>query len=402
MAAIIEKCLHAIRMGILNVVLKFVPSKKPELLIGPGSSLRLAKLIATLGHKHVLLVTDPELVKLQLPNACIEALENLGLEVTIFDRIAPNPTESQINDGISAARQSGCDAVLAFGGGSSMDAAKVIAVGVNYFGAIKDLEGAFKVKQPGLPIFAVPTTAGTGSEVTFAAVVKSDEDLRKYTVADFKLLPRIAALDAQLMVGIPPSITAATGMDVLTHGIEAFVSTRTTPESRDAARLAVKLVFQHLATCCENGSDIDARDAMAYASYNAGVAIAISGVGYVHAFAHQMGGIYDIPHGLANAVILPHVLEHSLDKVMDDLAELGRAAGVVNETDLPEAQAKQFIAAVKTLSARIGIPEKLQGPETEAASRIFAGAQKEAMELFAVPKYMHKSEGEALYRGLIA
>lgn len=398
---ILEKLKHKINMTVLDILTLILKIPTPDMFIGANASLQMCRMIPSHGVKHILLVSDKDLFRLNLMQGCVEALEQAGIKVTTFDNVAPNPTEEQIQNGIDTARRCGCDAVLGFGGGSPMDASKLIACGATNQIKVSQMEGAFKFKNKGLPLFLVPTTAGTGSEITIAGVVTSTKEERKYTVADTKVLPIAAALDHMLMVGIPPHITAETGMDVLTHAIESFISTRASEGSRKAGRIATSLVFKYLERAYQDGSDLEAREAMAYASFQGGASL-IAGAGYVHGIAHQLGGIYHITHGVANAVILPHVLEYSLDKASKPLAELADIIELDTTGKSEMEKARMFIDAVKELSTRLNIPTHFEQIKQEDVSRIYTGAQNESMAIFGVPKFMPRGDGEALIRRLIA
>lgn len=387
---------HRMLMKFYGVAARFMPNPRPMVFAGSGSSVRLCQLIRGYGVDRVLLVTDAALVKFDLHRQIVEHLQRLGVEVRVFDQVEPNPTEQQMNAGIAIAKAFEANAVLAVGGGSPMDAAKIIAAGVTNDMPIARMEGAFKLKKRPLPLFAVPTTAGTGSEVTIAAVVANTEQRRKYTVADTKMVPYATALDPDLMLGLPPHVTAATGMNVLTHAVEAFICTRANESVRINARVAIGLVFKHLRTAYRSGSNVDAREAMAIASYHAGMAISDVAVGYVHAIAHQLGGLYHVPHGLANAVILPHILQFSKDKVITQLAELALLIGAGEETESSIVLAQRFIDEVRLLSRDLDIPGALPVIESKDVRLIVQRAMTEAFTFFAVPKYMNAEEGARL------
>ena len=387
----LNKLRNWLSMRVLNIITRLLKVPAPDMLAGEGSAKQLCRLIAFSGFRNVLIVTDADLVRLNLHKPLLEELERLDVKATVFHGISPNPTEEQMEAGIAAGKQVGCDAVLGLGGGSPMDSAKVVACGITNDKPISAMEGAFKLKEPGLPIYLVPTTAGTGSEVTIASVVTSTREKRKFTVADTKLVASAIALDHTLMLGIPPKITAETGMDVLTHAVEAFISTRADSRTMAASRLAVKLVFDHLKTVYDNGGDLTGREAMAFASYKGGIAIQI-GVGYVHGIAHQLGGRYHITHGLANAVLLPHVLDFSKDKCTARLAELADVAGLETEGKGEAEKADLFIGAVKELSRSLDIPETFEQIQRDDFPKIYAEAQKESISLFGIPKYMTRND----------
>jgi len=281
-----------------------------------------------------------------------------------------------------------------------MDAAKIIAAGALGTLKVPQMKGAFKFKTKPLPLFLVPTTAGTGAETTVGAVVSSKSEDNKYAVIDTKLLPLVIALDHQLMLGIPPKITAETGIDALTHAVESYIGTRATEKTKRASITAIKLVFNYLERAYNNGQDIEAREAMAFAAYQGGVALEAS-AGYVHAIAHQLGARYHLTHGHCNAVIMPHVLEYSLSKASKPLAELANVIGVSSTQKTERENAQLFIDAIKDLNNKLGITQILPGIKTEEIPQLFKKAQEEAMSIYGVVRYMTQSDGEALIHKLI-
>jgi len=395
---------HKARMRGLNVATKVLPFKQPRMMIGPGSIERLADHIATYEFRRLLLVTDKGITGLGLQSDCVARLESHGIEVVVFDEVEPNPTERQIEEGIALATRLGSEAVLGFGGGSAMDAAKVIAAGVTNNKPVAKMEGALKIRKAPLPIFAVPTTSGTGAEVTVAAVVTNEAERRKYAVADQKPVPLAAALDPEITRGLPQAITAATGMDALTHGIESYVSTRATPDSERASKATIRLVFRHLRNAYANGDDLEAREGMALAAFEGGLSFTLVGLGYVHGIAHKLGGLYHVPHGLANAVALPHVMEFSKTACASRYAELARVIGLDDE-GAPASDATladRFIEAVRQLSRDIDIPETLSEIQPGDVPAIATAAIDEVFELHGVPTYMDQQEAERVVRQLCA
>ncbi len=368
--------------------------------MGEAAAGELCDAIAQSGARKVLVVTDAVLKEIGILGLITEALGGAGLAFAIYDGVEPDPTFAQVEAGLALLRDEGCDAVLALGGGSPMDAAKVIAATATNGGDPHKLEGLFKVRKPPVPIFAIPTTAGTGSEVTLAAVVSETDTHVKRFFVDPKILPEMAALDPTLMTGLPPRVTAATGMDALTHAVESFIATTSKPRTEAWATAAVKLIFENLPAAWANGSDLHARKAMALASWYAGLAFTRTNVGYVHAIAHTFGALYGTPHGWANSIALPHVLEFSLPKVVPRLARLGDAIGVEGATE--EAKARAFIGAVRDLKAKVEIPETLEALKSEDLPRIAEQALAEAHMNYPVPRYMQQAECEALLRGMLA
>jgi alcohol dehydrogenase class IV len=291
--------------------------------------------------------------------------------------------------------------VLAVGGGSVIDAAKVIALAATNPKALRDLAGYFRGLHGPLPVYAVPTTAGTGSEVTVAAVISDPDAQRKLVVADTRLVPDMAALDPTLMVGLPPAVTAATGMDALTHAIEAYISQWATPATDRLALAAVGMVFAHLPRACEHGDDLHARERMALASTYAGMAFTRANVGNVHAIAHQLGARYHTPHGLANAIVLPHALRFALEPAAARLAALARRVGVASGDGDDAAQAARFVDAVQALGDRVGIPRTLDALRDDDIAALAQAACREADLNYPVPRVMSRDDCEALLRRVL-
>lgn len=381
-----------------GLVTRFIPIPQPTLLVGPGSSGRLGQSVAGMGHSKILIVTDSIISKLGLLNDLTDALTAGGAEFVVFDEITPDAPIPLIEKGIDFYRANGCDAIVAFGGGSSMDASKAIAVAVANNKPLRQLAGYFKGLRAPVKIYAVPTTAGTGSEVTVAAVISDPEKHRKLVIVDPRMVPKMAALDPTLMTGLPPHITAATGIDALTHAIEAFVGNWTTPYSDGMALSAVGLIFENLRTCYTDGKNLAAREKMALASTYAGFAFTRANVGYVHAIAHQFGGLYHTPHGLANAIMLPLVLKFSAPAITERLALLAVRAKVGAEDEDSDVLAQKFLDAVDQLNADLGIPTTLATLKESDIPALAKAACREAHTGYPVPRYMSQEECEDLIR----
>jgi alcohol dehydrogenase class IV len=371
---------------------------RPVLFVGPGSTARLCQLIAGAGSKRTLIVTDAVLVKLGLVEPVRKVLEAQGVNVTVFDGILPDPTHDVLDRGLVAVRAQGSDSILAIGGGSSIDAAKIIAAMATTGKSSAKLVGMLKVNKPPLPLYAVPTTAGTGSEVTVAAVVTDPVAHVKSIVLDAKLVPLAAALDPEMMRGMPGPITAATGMDALTHAVEAYLNRWPHAETPMFCVSAVKLIFQNLPRAFSNGADLEAREGMALASLYAGLAFTKAYVGYVHAFSHKIGGVYGVPHGLGNAIVLPYVLDFLKDEPYAEarLAELAVAIGAGSASESKSVLAQRFVDRVRELNRTVGIPEKIAPLRAEDVGLIARAAMVEAHRDYPVPKNMSLGEAEAL------
>ena len=386
---------------VMKFALALFDWSEPELLEGPGAVKRLPALIQSKGISKVLVVTDKGLTGLHLLDGMYEKLDEAGVAYVVYDGTQPNPTIDNIEEARALYLDNGCQAVIAFGGGSPMDCAKAAAARVtNPNISVRKMRGLLKVVHKPAILFAVPTTAGTGSETTVAAVVSDPETHEKNAINDPKLRPKYAVLDPELTVGLPPHITSTTGMDALTHAVEAYIGRSNVKSTELYAEKAVKLIFQNLEKAYANGKDIDARDKMLKASFYAGMAFTRAYVGYVHAIGHNLGGMYRIPHGLAMAVILPYVLEYYGDKAYFRLARLAEISGV-KTVGSDEEKAKAFIEEVKEMNRRMNIPDGFTEIKEEDLPIIVKRALKEANPLYPVPRIMNEADCEAVIRRLM-
>jgi len=388
-------------MRAAGVVTGLLPIPQPTLLVGPGSSRRLGQTIAGFGHSRILIVTDAIVAKLGLLDGLTDALTQGGVAFVVFDAVTPDAPIPLIEEGMKFYRAKRCDAIVAFGGGSAMDAAKTIALAVANRKKPRQLVGYFKGLHEPVPVYAVPTTAGTGSEVTVAAVVSDPKSGQKLVIADTRLVPRMAALDPSLMTGLPPHVTAATGMDALTHAIEAFIGQWSTAYSDRMALSATALIYDNLRTVCRNGKNLAARERMSLAATYAGFAFTRANVGYVHAIAHQLGGKYHTPHGLANAIVLPHVLKFLRPAITDKLAALAVRARAGEEGERPAILAQKFLDSVDALSRDIGIPAQLDALREADIPELAKAACWEADTSYPVPRYMSPEICEQLLREIL-
>lgn len=346
----------------------------------------------------VLIVTDKGIVENGLAEPLKEALEAAGVGYALYDKTLPNPTVDHVEEALSLYHQNECNGIIAIGGGSSMDCAKAVGARVAYPNkSIGQMKGVLRVLRRIPTLIAIPTTAGTGSEVTLAAVITDPRSHHKYAVMSFPLIPHYAVLDARLTYSLPPHLTSTTGMDALTHAVEAYIGRSTTKQTRELALQATQLVFENIQNAYSNGTDYSARNNMLHAAYKAGLAFSMSYVGYIHAIAHSLGGQYGVPHGLANAVIMPYVLEAYGESAHKKLHQLGIAAGVCTLVDTPAEGATKFIAAIKKLNAQMSIPSKIRGIKREDIPHMARIAEKEANPLYPVPKLMTAQELAALY-----
>ncbi len=381
----------------------FLDWRKPELLKGAGAVKELPAAVKAKGISKVLVVTDKGLMSLKLLDGLFEALDNSSIKYVIFDGVQPNPTIDNIEDAVELYHENGCQGIIAFGGGSPMDCAKACGARIaRPDKTIPQMRGILKVNKKLPPLFAVPTTAGTGSETTIAAVVSNPITHEKNAINDNHLIPKVAVLDPELTVGLPKHITSTTGMDALTHAVEAYIGKSNTPGTKKAALKATKMIFDNIGTAYENGKDIEARANMLEASFWAGVAFTRAYVGYVHAIAHNLGGHYGIPHGLANAVILPYVLDYYGSTAYKKLAKLADTAGLPTKGMNNEQKAKLFIETIREMNKNMGIPDKFDCIVEDDIPVIVERALKEGNPLYPVPKIMDKTDCEAVIRQLMA
>ena len=337
-----------------------LPVSHPLVFAGPNSALNLCDNIQQLGMKKVLIVTDEVLLKLGVIQPLQSKLEQANIQVTIFSEVKPDPTFEVVEKAIQLFTSSQSDSVLAVGGGSTIDTSKVLALAAANNKSPKQLIGILKARKPSFPLFVIPTTAGTGSEVTVAAVLSDNETHVKSLVIDHKVVPLATALDPVIMQGMPPTITADTGIDALTHALESWVSEFANQETDFYSRAATKLILNNLVTAWKDGKNLAAREAMALGSHYAGLAMNKAAIGYVHALAHQLGAKYGIPHGRANAIILPYVLEFNREASEKRLAKLAREIGLTNAKNDSEAT-DIFIQRIKTLLVELNINTQVQG-----------------------------------------
>lgn len=398
----LKKVLYRAQQRVMKVVASVVPFPVPVLLTGAGSVRQLAENISIRGLKNVLVVTDKILMDLKLPQGLLDSLKEQGVDYTVYDNVQPNPTIENVEGGKKEYRANKCDGIIAFGGGSSMDCAKIIGARVsNPYLSVRKMKGMFRVVLPIPPFFCVPTTAGTGSETTVAAVITDAKTHEKFAINDLKLIPKIAVLDPELMTGLPPHITSTTGMDALTHAVEAYIGLNGSKFTDENAERAVKLIFENLEEAYRNGKNLDARNNMALASYYAGAAFTRAYVGYVHAIAHNLGGLYGVPHGLANAVILPYILEFCRKDAEKKLAALAIVGSIGKKKESDEALSSRFIEKVKTMNANMKIPTFIKELREKDIPLIAKRALDEAHPDYPVPTIMTLKECEEIVRKLL-
>ena len=388
--------------NIFKIAMNFLPWREPKVFSGQDSVLRIPEILKNEGIKNVLIVTDNGLKNIGLPDKLIKVLEDSLIKCIVFTDVQQNPSIENVENARKVYLQNGCQAIIAFGGGSPIDCAKGAGARItNPDKTISHMRGQLKVRKR-LPLFiAVPTTAGTGSETTVATVITDTKTHEKYAVNDPKLRPDYAILDPELTVGLPAHITSTTGVDALTHAVEAYIGNSNTKDTKKSAKKAVRLIFENLEKAYNEPKNIQLRKNMLEASYHAGLAFTRAYVGYVHAIAHQLGGLYSTPHGLANAVILPYVLEWFGKNAYKKLAELSECAGTADVGKSDEENALLFIQAIKNLNEKIGIPDKFDFIKEEDIPTIVKRALKEANPLYPVPKIMDKKDCEEVVRKIM-
>lgn len=374
---------HAVKWVWFNVAaraLTILPQKIPTLLTGPGSIKLVPSELDVHHAKKPLIVTDATLVKTGVVGKLTDILAGAGIPFAIFDEILPDPSFELCGKGLAVLKANACDMVIAIGGGSVIDAGKLIRMGATHKKNIAKFSGLMPFRNGGLPFICIPTTAGTGSEATAAAVITDTKKKRKTTVLDPRLPPNTAILDPLLTLGLPPGMTAATGLDALTHAVEAYTNTLHYSDVDVQAIEAVHLIFSNLRVACADGTKVEAREAMLRASHLAGRAFTRGFVGYVHAVAHRFGERYHIPHGLANAIALPYFLDYYRNVCPERLADLAEAAGIRRRGNNEDAKtcAFAFVEAVRALNADVGIPEKAAFLKEEDVAGIVVDAFREA------------------------
>lgn len=376
----------------------FLPWRKPELLEGFNSLLKLPELMKKKKINKVLVVTGPQIFSLGLLDEMLKGLEKEGITYYIYNKTVPNPTIDNVEEALEIYKSNNCRGIIAFGGGSPIDCAKGVACRVaRPEKTISQLKGLLKVRKKLPPLIAIPTTAGTGSETTVAAVLSNPSTHEKYAINDPAIIPHYAVLDPVVTIGLPNHITSTTGMDALTHAVEAYIGRSNTNETEMMAIKATKLIFENIQKAYADGRDLTARSNMLKASFYAGIAFTRAYVGYVHAVAHTLGGFYGIPHGLANAVILPYVLELYGKSAHKRLAELADAVGITEPTDTIEDKANKFIEAIKKLNREMNIPDKISGINDNDIPLMVKRADQESNPLYPVPRIMSKKELEKIY-----
>lgn len=381
--------------AVLKAALPFLPYRKPEII---HSVYGIPQILEKKKCDHVLIITDTGIISHGLITRLEDTLDQHFIPYVVYDGTVANPTTTNVNEALALYYEYDCNAIIGFGGGSSIDCAKAVGARVaKPHQSLEKMKGILKVHKKLPLLIAIPTTAGTGSETTLAAVITDAESRHKYPINDFPLIPRVAVLDPKVTASLPPFLTATTGMDALTHAVEAYIGNSTTAGTRADALFAVKMIFENIDRAYTDGSDLEARKNMLLAAFSAGCAFSKSYVGYVHAVAHSLGGEYNVPHGLANAVLLPFVLEAYGHTIDNKLHQLAIAAGVADE-DTPDNQAAaQFIQAIKNMKKRFAIGDTIPQIREEDIPKLAAYAEKEGNPLYPVPVLMDAKQLEQFY-----
>jgi alcohol dehydrogenase len=392
-------CYCRVYQRAVNLASYFLSFKEPELISGEGASAQIPALLKKKGYMRPLIVTDPGVYGLGLTKALEDSLTKEGYSYAIYKDVVPNPTFDCINEAKAVALKNNCDCLIAVGGGSSMDTAKSVgALLANPKASLTSLRGILKVHHRYHLLIAIPTTAGTGSEATVAAVVVNPKTHEKFAIDDPKLIPQVAVLDSALLAKLPPKIISSTGMDALTHAVEAYIGHSRTAKTKRYSIEAVRLIADNLYAFYQNSSDQKARLAMQRAAYLAGVSFTRSYVGYVHAVAHSLGGQYNVPHGLANAIILPHVLRKYGAKAEKPLARLSEAISLTPNSASRHEKALAFIHWVEAMNQKMGIPSHFDHLiKPEDIPLLAERANKEANPLYPVPKEFNVKELMEIY-----
>lgn len=377
-------------------------------LVGERSAEQIPARLQIIGGTKPLVVTDQGIVAVGILKQVTDILDSVGMKYSVYDKTVPNPTDKNVEAAFEVYKKENCDSLITLGGGSSHDCGKGVGFLASNGGKIHDYEGVDKSSKPFPPYVAVNTTAGTASEMTRFCIITDTSRKVKMAIVDWRCTPSVAINDPLLMMGMPPSLTAATGMDALTHAVEAYVSTAATPMTDACAEKAMEYINRYLRRAVANGTDKEAREGMCYAQYLAGMAFNNASLGHVHAMAHQLGGFYDLPHGECNAILLPHVSQYNL---ISSRRRFGRIAKILGENTsglTANESAQKAIEAIKTLSKDVGIPEGLialgkkygKDVRKEDIPTMTANAQKDACGL-TNPRKMSDAAVAAIYEAAL-
>lgn len=388
--------------AVMRLGMCFIKYREPVMLTGENSTGEIGKIFKRHQISCVLLVTDKGIVSKNLHQSSLEALKKNNIKCVIYDKTVPNPTIDNIEEGLKMYLENACQGILTIGGGSAMDCAKGIGARVaNPKKSISQMRGILKVTHKIPILVAVPTTAGTGSETTLAAVITDSKTHEKYAINDPKLIPHYAVLDPVLTLSLPPSLTASTGMDAFVHAIEAYIGKSNTKNTEKNAELATRLIIENLQKAFDDGKNLEAREKMQQASFFAGVAFSRAYVGNVHAIAHTLGGQYQVPHGFANAVILPYVLKYYGKTIYNRIDKLCRKVGFLDDIQSKQEKTEKFIEYIESLNKKFGFPDKIDELKEEDIETLAKRADKEANPLYPVPMIFSLKDFENIYRMLL-
>ncbi len=388
--------------GVMRIGMYFLAWRKPKMLMGEGSISEVPEIFLTNNIKSVLLVTDKGIVQHKLHLSLVKGLKEADIQCVVYHKTMANPTIDNIEEGLEIYKNNNCKGLIALGGGSPMDCAKGIGARVaRPKKSISQMRGLLKVGRKIPLLVAIPTTAGTGSETTVAAVIKDSRTHEKYAINDTHLIPRYAVLDPTLTLTLPRSLTASTGMDALTHAIEAYIGKGNTASTKQSAEEATQLVFESLPKVVKDGENILARQNMQRASFLAGLAFTRAYVGNVHAIAHTLGGQYGVPHGLANAIILPYVLEYYGKSIYKKIDQLCEKVGLFVKVETPQKRTRKFIEHIRKMNKSFGIGGAIPELKKEDIPLLCKRADKEANPLYPVPKIFTLEDFENIYNMIL-
>ena len=382
--------------AIMRIALPFLPYREPKLLDGIEA---IPDVLAKNKINKVMIVTGPNIHKRGLTSPLEALLTDSGIICAVYNKTCANPTSDNVEEAFALYTQENCEGIIAFGGGSPMDLAKALGAKVaRPKKSVRYMRGLLKIRKAIPLLIAIPTTAGTGSEVTVASVITDSETHHKYAISDFCLIPKYAVMSPEVTVGLNPHLTATTGMDALTHAIEAYIGRARTKKTKAASEGAVKLIFENLELAYTDGENLEARKNMLHASYLAGCAFTVSYVGYVHAVAHTLGGKYGIAHGLANAVLLPKILREYGKNAEKRLSELAKAVGLVDTNTPDDIAAEAIISHIESMNSRMQIPEELDCVIENDIVEMSKLADREANPLYPVPVLWDADELAKIYK----
>ena len=362
----------------------------------------IASVLKDKKFSKVMLVTDKSIRSFGITEKLEKHLAQNNITVTVYDDVVSNPTVNNVEEARKLYLDSNCEALIGFGGGSAIDCAKAVGARIaKPKQQIKDMVGILRILKRIPLLFAIPTTAGTGTETTVATVITEPKTKHKYMISDFPLIPKYAVLDPEVTKTLPAHITATTGMDVLVHAIESYIGNSTTKKTREQALKATELVYKNLLRAYQNGDDMEARKNMLTASYFGGCAFTVSYVGYCHAVSHTLSGMYNTPHGLANAVIIPYVLEAYGSSIYNKLKDLAIAAGLCSNKTNEEIAARIFIDSIRVMNKQMNIPNKISALKKEDIVQLSEYADKEANPIYPVPVLMDRKQLERFYYDIL-